>query len=98
MEYLVIFSCFFFSTDTSLTRGSKRVFDVSKQVVGQAILHGSNVLISTIEGSRTLNNPCVTYFLNILLDTTLGTVRILASCDTSIQIGTFLQVLDSFTD
>ncbi|KAF8341249.1 uncharacterized protein EI90DRAFT_2905250 [Cantharellus anzutake] len=48
------------------------VFDVSKQVVGQAILHGSNVLISMIEGSHALKNPCVTYFLNILLDTTIG--------------------------
>lgn len=50
----------------------RRLFDVSKQVIGQAMLHGSNVFVSWLIGKRTLANPCVSYFLNILLDTTLG--------------------------
>ncbi|KAF9506099.1 hypothetical protein BS47DRAFT_1385683 [Hydnum rufescens UP504] len=48
------------------------IFDVSKQVVGQAILHGSNVLVSSHGAQKTLRNPCVMYFLNILIDTTVG--------------------------
>ncbi|KAF7290889.1 hypothetical protein HMN09_01267300 [Mycena chlorophos] len=48
------------------------VFDVSKQVVGQLFVHFFNVLISDLVSKYTTNNACVFYFLNILLDTTLG--------------------------
>lgn len=51
-----------------------RLFDVSKQVVGQMFVHGANVLLSSL-GSEHSGNACVYYFLNVLLDTTLGTVR-----------------------
>ncbi|KAF8312697.1 hypothetical protein DL93DRAFT_2138394 [Clavulina sp. PMI_390] len=52
------------------------IYDVSKQVIGQAMLHASNVFVSWAIGKRTLANPCVSYFLNILLDTTLGVLMI----------------------
>ncbi|KAI5893682.1 uncharacterized protein SCHCODRAFT_02622478 [Schizophyllum commune H4-8] len=48
------------------------LFDVSKQVVGQMFVHGVNVLISGVVSHHTSNNACVSYFLNILIDTTLG--------------------------
>ncbi|KAF7332362.1 hypothetical protein MKEN_00117900 [Mycena kentingensis (nom. inval.)] len=48
------------------------IFDVSKQVVGQLFVHGVNVLISDLVSKYTQNNACVFYFLNILIDTTLG--------------------------
>ncbi|KAJ7068670.1 vacuolar membrane protein-domain-containing protein [Mycena amicta] len=48
------------------------MFDVSKQVVGQLFVHGVNILISDLVAKYTLNNACVFYFLNILIDTTLG--------------------------
>ncbi|GAA96178.1 uncharacterized protein L969DRAFT_91634 [Mixia osmundae IAM 14324] len=48
--------------------------DFSKQVMGQAFLHASNVLISDViaHHARRKENPCSLYFLNILVDTTLG--------------------------
>jgi hypothetical protein len=46
---------------------------VSKQVVGQMFVHGVNVFVSDVGSTRTSGNACVYYFLNILLDTTLGT-------------------------
>src|SRR5712691_7855822 len=49
-----------------------RLFDVSKQVVGQMFVHGINVLISDVGSTRSSGNACVFYFLNILIDTTLG--------------------------
>jgi len=49
-----------------------RLFDVSKQVVGQMFVHGVNVLISDVGSTRSSGNACVFYFLNILIDTTLG--------------------------
>ena len=49
-----------------------RLFDVSKQVVGQAFVHGVNVLISDLAAHHSAGNPCVMYFLNILIDTTFG--------------------------
>lgn len=52
----------------------RRLFDVSKQVVGQMFVHGVNVLISGVVSHHTSNNACVSYFLNILIDTTLGTL------------------------
>ncbi|KAI0797016.1 vacuolar membrane protein-domain-containing protein, partial [Abortiporus biennis] len=48
------------------------MFDVSKQVAGQLFVHFLNVLISGIVAEVSAGNPCVTYFLNILIDTTLG--------------------------
>jgi hypothetical protein len=49
-----------------------RLFDVSKQVFGQMFVHGLNVLISGVISDVTSGNACVSYFLNILIDTTLG--------------------------
>ncbi|KAF7302028.1 hypothetical protein MIND_00769200 [Mycena indigotica] len=48
------------------------IFDVSKQIVGQMFVHGVNVLVSDLVSKYTTNNACVFYFLNILIDTTLG--------------------------
>lgn len=48
------------------------LYDVSKQVVGQMFVHGLNVLISDVISRHTAGNACVFYFLNILIDTTLG--------------------------
>jgi hypothetical protein len=51
-------------------------FDVSKQVIGAAGLHFLNLLASIIfsnsEEPGMDDNPCNWYFLNILLDTTIG--------------------------
>jgi hypothetical protein len=51
------------------------MFDVSKQVVGQMFVHGVNVLVSDFVAHHSSSNACVPYFLNILLDTTLGEVK-----------------------
>ncbi|KAJ7167581.1 vacuolar membrane protein-domain-containing protein [Mycena filopes] len=48
------------------------LFDVSKQIVGQMFVHGVNVLISDLVSHHSSNNACTFYFLNILIDTTLG--------------------------
>ncbi|KAJ7213718.1 vacuolar membrane protein-domain-containing protein [Mycena haematopus] len=48
------------------------LFDVSKQVFGQMFVHVFNVLISSLVSHHSANNACVSYFLNILIDTTLG--------------------------
>ncbi|CCM00425.1 uncharacterized protein FIBRA_02456 [Fibroporia radiculosa] len=48
------------------------LFDVSKQVLGQMVVHGVNVLISGIVAEVSSGNACVFYFLNILIDTTIG--------------------------
>ncbi|KAJ7831892.1 vacuolar membrane protein-domain-containing protein [Mycena leptocephala] len=48
------------------------IFDVSKQIVGQMFVHAFNVLISDLVSHHSSNNACVSYFLNILVDTTLG--------------------------
>ncbi|KAH6914770.1 vacuolar membrane protein [Coprinopsis sp. MPI-PUGE-AT-0042] len=55
------------------------LFDVSKQVVGQMFVHGVNVLISGVISELTDRNACVFYFLNILVDTTVG-VGIIYGC------------------
>ena len=49
-----------------------RLFDVSKQVVGQMFVHGVNVFVSDVGSTRSSGNACVFYFLHILIDTTLG--------------------------
>ncbi|BGP53607.1 hypothetical protein JCM8202_001472 [Rhodotorula sphaerocarpa] len=46
--------------------------DISKQVIGQAFVHASNVAISDLIASQTSDNPCSLYALNIITDTTLG--------------------------
>ncbi|KAF8622193.1 hypothetical protein AX15_007302 [Amanita polypyramis BW_CC] len=48
------------------------LFDVSKQVVGQLFVHSLNVLISDAVSRYKSGDACVFYFLNILIDTTLG--------------------------
>ncbi|TFK90879.1 hypothetical protein K466DRAFT_516406 [Polyporus arcularius HHB13444] len=48
------------------------LFDVSKQIIGQAFVHGVNVLISDVVSHLSTANACVLYFLNILIDTTFG--------------------------
>lgn len=45
--------------------------DISKQVVGQAFIHGSNLLISDVTSHRGAN-ACGVYVSNILIDTTIG--------------------------
>jgi len=48
------------------------LFDVAKQLAGQMFVHGVNLLISGIVAHVASGNACVLYFLNILIDTTLG--------------------------
>ncbi|WWC66574.1 uncharacterized protein I206_100477 [Kwoniella pini CBS 10737] len=48
------------------------VYDVGKQLAGQAVVHVLNVLISDVVAKVAHNNPCSLYFLNVLIDTTLG--------------------------
>ena len=45
---------------------------MSKQVVGQIFVHSANLLVSGMASHRTSGNACVSYFLNILIDTTIG--------------------------
>lgn len=52
-------------------------FDVSKQLCGAAGLHFLNLFLSILTSSRTdvpdtSDNPCDYYFLNVLMDTTVG--------------------------
>lgn len=54
------------------------MFDVSKQVVGQIFVHLSNVFISDLVAHHSSNNPCTLYFLNVLVDTTVGVALIYA--------------------
>ncbi|EUC67433.1 vacuolar membrane protein [Rhizoctonia solani AG-3 Rhs1AP] len=48
------------------------IFDISKQIVGQIFVHFSNVFISDLVAHHSSNNPCTLYFLNVLVDTTVG--------------------------
>ncbi|TXT05036.1 hypothetical protein VHUM_03856 [Vanrija humicola] len=48
------------------------VLDVGKQLVGQAVLHGLNILVAHANVGEDVKNPCSLYFLNILIDTTIG--------------------------
>ncbi|PPQ92346.1 hypothetical protein CVT25_008696 [Psilocybe cyanescens] len=52
------------------------LFDVSKQILGQAFVHTANLLVSDLVSSHTSSNACVSYFLNILIDTTFGVALI----------------------
>ncbi|EJU06608.1 hypothetical protein DACRYDRAFT_103553 [Dacryopinax primogenitus] len=48
-------------------------FDVGKQVIGQATVHVTNIIISWIGASNgTETNACSWYLVNILVDTTIG--------------------------
>ncbi|KAK9468795.1 vacuolar membrane protein-domain-containing protein [Lipomyces arxii] len=49
-------------------------FDVSKQVFGSSGIHILNLFLSILSSSKeeAPTNPCNWYFLNILLDTTIG--------------------------
>lgn len=57
---------------SAIQRTPYRLFDVSKQIIGQMFVHGLNVLISDVLSHLSAGNACVLYFLNILIDTTLG--------------------------
>ena len=48
------------------------LFDIAKQLAGQMFVHGVNLLISGVVAHVASGNACVLYFLNILIDTTLG--------------------------
>ncbi|KAK4687608.1 hypothetical protein P7C73_g2523, partial [Tremellales sp. Uapishka_1] len=48
------------------------LWDVGKQLVGQMVIHGLNLLISSLVAHAADNNPCSLYFLNVLIDTTIG--------------------------
>ncbi len=50
-----------------------RIFDVSKQIIGQAIVHLLNLGISDLVSTPTNgNNPCTAYFVNVTFDVTVG--------------------------
>jgi hypothetical protein len=53
--------------------------DVGKQIIGQAYLHASNVLISTLVSHHERRDACTAYFLSILVDCTLGVLVIFAT-------------------
>ncbi|KAI8638853.1 vacuolar membrane protein-domain-containing protein [Parasitella parasitica] len=57
-------------------------FDVSKQLIGGGVIHTLNIVASHLFGKsldgEPESNPCVWYFLNILVDTTLGVLIIWA--------------------
>jgi len=59
-------------TSTSYLSFVPRLFDVSKQIVGQMFVHTANLLASGLVSNHTDGNACVNYFLNILIDTTFG--------------------------
>jgi hypothetical protein len=41
-------------------------------LAGQLVVHFANVFISDLVAHHTVQNPCVLYFLNIVVDTTVG--------------------------
>ena len=50
-------------------------FDVSKQLTGAVVVHFLNIAMSADDGVHALarrTSPCTWYFLNVLLDTTVG--------------------------
>ncbi|OBZ84551.1 hypothetical protein A0J61_07399 [Choanephora cucurbitarum] len=58
------------------------LFDISKQLIGGGIVHTLNIVASHLFGrsleDESESNPCVWYFLNILIDTTFGVLIIWA--------------------
>jgi len=81
MEDLVRFHQGHASTPPLTNIARYRLFDVSKQVVGQMFIHGLNVVISDLGSQQFSGNACTYYFLNILVDTTLGKPQKLFDCD-----------------
>jgi len=57
------------------------MFDVSKQVLGQMVVHATNVFIASLVGHVSSANPCAQYFLHVLIDTTIGARLIHYSVD-----------------
>ncbi|WFD32312.1 hypothetical protein MSPP1_003357 [Malassezia sp. CBS 17886] len=55
------------------------VLDVSKQLVGQLMVHTLNVVSSAVGTQDSGGNPCSLYFLNIALDSTIGVAVIFYS-------------------
>ena len=53
--------------------------DVAKQIIGQAFLHSSNLLISTLFSHHRNRDACTAYFLSIFVDCTLGVLVIFAT-------------------
>ncbi|CAD6569350.1 MAG: hypothetical protein CYPHOPRED_003297 [Cyphobasidiales sp. Tagirdzhanova-0007] len=53
--------------------------DVGKQIIGQAFLHSSNILISTLFSHHRNRDACTAYFLSIFVDCTLGVLVIFAT-------------------
>ncbi|KAG8980164.1 hypothetical protein FRB90_007789, partial [Tulasnella sp. 427] len=48
------------------------LFDVSKQVAGQAVVHTLNLGISALVSQPSSgNNPCTAYFVNVTFDVTV---------------------------
>ncbi|KZW04468.1 hypothetical protein EXIGLDRAFT_636054 [Exidia glandulosa HHB12029] len=54
------------------------LFDVSKQVVGQVVVHIANVSLAALVGHVSAANPCAQYFIHVLLDTTVGVALLYA--------------------
>lgn len=48
------------------------MLDISKQMLGQLFVHILNVVLSDFVASGGGENPCSLYFLNVLVDTTIG--------------------------
>jgi len=51
------------------------VLDATKQIIGQLMVHFINIALSYIrifKNSAKETNPCIWYFLNLILDTTIG--------------------------
>jgi hypothetical protein len=57
-------------------------------------VHAFNVFVSDLVSHHSSNNACVSYFLNILIDTTLGALYNTFGAPTQLA---FLQALDSYT-
>lgn len=55
------------------------LLDVTKQMLGQLFVHILNVVFSDAGAEQGGDNPCSLYFLNILIDTTLGVFFIYAA-------------------
>ena len=47
-------------------------FDISKQIASACTQHCLNLLLSVIASTDTTADECIWYFLNFLLDTTIG--------------------------
>lgn len=46
--------------------------DATKQAISTAFAHAMNVLIAVLLSEKDAENPCVWYFINIMIDCTLG--------------------------